>query len=71
MDDLHDVFMGLQVDAIAAAIHQMQRGKAAISIAWLETCFHLISDCSLIEDLHTLQVRVEPFLLDGGERGTT
>ena len=30
LDEMHDAFMGLQVDAIAAAIHQMQNGKAVI-----------------------------------------
>jgi hypothetical protein len=30
VDDLHDVLMGLQVDSVAAAIHQIQKGKAVI-----------------------------------------
>jgi 2'-5' RNA ligase len=30
LDELHDAFMGLQVDSIAAAIHQMKQGKAVI-----------------------------------------
>jgi strawberry notch-like protein/NTP hydrolase family protein len=28
--DLHDAFMGLQVDSVAAAIHEMQQGKAVV-----------------------------------------
>jgi len=27
VNDLHDAFMGLQVDSVAAAIHEMQQGK--------------------------------------------
>jgi hypothetical protein len=29
-DEMHDVLMGLQVDSVAAAIHQIKRGKAVI-----------------------------------------
>ena len=30
VNDLHDAFMGLQVDSVAAAIHQIQQGKAIV-----------------------------------------
>lgn len=30
IDDLHDVFMGLQIDSVASAIHQMRTGKAVV-----------------------------------------
>jgi broad specificity phosphatase PhoE len=30
VNDLHDAFMGLQVDSVAAAIHEMQQGKAVV-----------------------------------------
>lgn len=30
LDELHDAFMGLQVDSIAAAIHQIRKGKAIV-----------------------------------------
>jgi hypothetical protein len=30
VDDLHDAFMGLQVDSVASAIYQIKQGKAAI-----------------------------------------
>lgn len=30
VDDLHDAFMGLQVDSVAAAIHEIQQGKAVV-----------------------------------------
>lgn len=30
VDDLHNAFMGLQVDSVAAAIHEIQQGKAIV-----------------------------------------